>query len=134
MSGQISYTKKMGPGIPWQPWATGLIEACRAAGLHVVANTIQTGMVPVFRNAEVSEVRAEVTKLQTELKTLASRIHRLASADAVPWTEAEINLKYQEHIDYLDLFFATALHVMVDTDKEELNALIAEYHLSKLFP
>ena len=79
--------------------------------------------------SEISGVRAEVSKLQTELKTLASRILRLTSEDAVPWSEAEMRLKYKEHIDYLELFFATAREVMVDADKEDLDALIAEYHL-----
>ena len=95
-SAVITFTKKMGPGVPWVPWITGLQEACRAANFHVVANTIQSLEQPPFGKQGLENLQTQINKLQSEQKTVLGRITRFEKEP--PWSEAAIQKTYKEHI------------------------------------
>ena len=129
-SAVITFTKKMGPGVPWVPWITGLQEACRAANYHVVANAIQSLEQPLFGKQGLENLQTQINKLQSEQKTVLGRITRLEKEP--PWSEAVIQKTYKEHIvvfnSQFDPFWSDGIIPDI-TAVEDLKSLLQEYHL-----
>ena len=109
----IKFSTQIGPGRSWLLFISGLIEACRTAGFHVVANSLATGTKPKFKEAEVDEIQTNLSILVAQVRDLEYREKKIINEP--PWTPANLTRLQNEYRDTLMGHLASSrLHLPIE--------------------
>ena len=114
----------MGPGSSWLNFHTSLIDACRTAGLHVVANSLAAGKKPTFKEPEIEELQASITKETIMLRDIDSREKKMLAE--APWTSVMVTRLQTEYRDALTLSLAPFRQALPPSTWPEFDNLFAE--------